>query len=107
MGVLAGCVALVAYYWVGEAIWGRTLGKLVTGLKVVNKYGNPPGFGSALVRTFFRLIEVNPFLIGGIPAGIFVLATPKRQRLGDLVANTYVLPVKDLTGLDAAVAVFS
>lgn len=94
--VAVGLLAAVAYFPVTEGIWGRSLGKLATGTIVVGKDGKRPGIGRIIVRTLFRLIEVNPFLIGGIPAAIVVGFTPTRQRLGDLVGGTYVVTVKDL-----------
>ena len=86
----------VGYYVVGEWLWGRTLGKLVTGTVVVNAHGGSPGVGQVLVRTVARLIEVNPFLMGGVPAGIAVAMSSKKQRIGDMIANTYVVRARTL-----------
>jgi uncharacterized RDD family membrane protein YckC len=86
----------VAYFPVMEALFGRTVGKFVTRTRVVNAAGGRPSFGQAIVRTLFRLIEVNPVLAGGIPAGIAVVASRHKQRLGDMVAGTYVLFERDL-----------
>ena len=91
-----GLLAVLAYYPVTEGVWGRTLGKLVTGTIVVNREGRKANFGQVMLRTALRLIEVNPFFLGGIPAGVAVLATEHKQRIGDLAAQTYVLPVKAL-----------
>ncbi len=85
-----------AYYPVLEGFTGFTVGKLVTRIKVVDAAGNLPGFQKALIRTLLRLVEVNPFLFGGIPAGIAVLTSKKRQRLGDMAAGTFVLKTVDL-----------
>lgn len=60
-------------------------------MRVVDKRARAPGFGRALVRTLLRLIEVDPFLLGGLPAGICVFFTKYKQRLGDMVAGAYVL----------------
>jgi uncharacterized RDD family membrane protein YckC len=43
-----------------------------------------------------RLIEVNPLLMGGVPAGIAVAVSAKRQRIGDMIANTYVVRARTL-----------
>lgn len=43
-----------------------------------------------------RLVEVNPFLLGGIPAGIAVALSTYNQRLGDMLAGTYVVVTKKL-----------
>jgi uncharacterized RDD family membrane protein YckC len=95
-------LAVLAYFPVTEGIWGRSLGKLLTGTIVVNAEGDPPGVLRAIVRTLFRLIEVNPFLVGGLPAGLFVINTKHCQRLGDMVAGTYVVRSDDLKRTKAA-----
>lgn len=86
----------VGYFVVGEWAWGRTLGKLVTGTVVVNEQGFRPGVGQVLARTVARLIEVNPLLFGGLPAGIAVAMSGKKQRIGDMIANTYVVRARTL-----------
>jgi len=93
---LAGCGLALLYFPLLEGVWGRSLGKFAAGLRVVDRHGRPPGIGRAIVRTLTRLIEVNPVLAGGVPAGIFVLSTKRRQRLGDLIADTYVLPASSI-----------
>jgi uncharacterized RDD family membrane protein YckC len=99
------CLAApLAYYIVTEALWGRTLGKLITGTVVVDAAGRKPGFGRATVRTLARLLEVNPFLLGGLPAGLVAAFTQHHQRVGDLMAKTYVVPVKLLGEIQAGSA---
>jgi uncharacterized RDD family membrane protein YckC len=88
--------ALILYFPVVEGLWGRSLGKLITGTIVVDNTGRPPGILKAGLRTLTRLVEVNPILVGGIPAGIAVAMSKRRQRLGDMLAQTYVVRVKDL-----------
>ena len=87
---------LVAYFPLMEVLLGRTVGKFATGTRVVNASGVNPSFAQSIVRTLFRLIEVNPILVGGAPAGVAVLMSRHKQRLGDMVAHTYVLRSKDL-----------
>jgi uncharacterized RDD family membrane protein YckC len=92
----------VAYFPVLETIYGRSLGKLLTGIIVVNEYGQLPRLGQSIVRTLLRLIEVNPFLVGGLPAGIAVLLSRSKQRLGDMLARTYVIKTVDYHDLQHA-----
>ncbi len=73
---------LICYYPVLEGLTGYTIGKYI--LKI------------AIIRTLLRIIEVNPFLAGGIPAGIIVWISKNKQRLGDIFAKTYVLKTKDI-----------
>ncbi len=84
------------YYTICEGYFGCTLGKLISGIRVVDNELNSPGFLKALIRTIFRFIEVNPIIAGGIPAGIIVLTSRTRQRLGDRIAQTYVLRIDDI-----------
>ena len=89
---------LVLYFPLSEGLAGRTLGKVITGTKVVTAGGENPGVLRAAVRTLTRVLEVNPFLLGGLPAGIAVLSSQHHQRLGDMAARTYVVLVRDLPG---------
>ncbi|MGO9326711.1 MAG: RDD family protein [Steroidobacteraceae bacterium] len=90
---------IVLYYPVLEGFWGRTPGKLIAGTIVVDAAGRPPGIWKAVLRTLARLFEVNPFLAGGIPAGIVMLNSVTRRRVGDMWAKTYVVRNKDLHAL--------
>ena len=95
---------LAAYFPVTEMVFGKTVGKLLTRTRVVSEAGRRPSFLQAIVRTLFRLIEVNPVLAGGIPAGIAVIASRGKQRLGDMAAGTYVLLDRDARQLLLPVA---
>lgn len=56
-----GSVVAMAYYTLLEATTARSLGKLITGTKVVNKDGGTPSFGQILGRSACRLIPFEPF----------------------------------------------
>jgi uncharacterized RDD family membrane protein YckC len=96
IALLLTCLIALAYYPVLEHLFGRTLGKLVCRVRVVDGTGGHPSWGQAIIRTVLRIIEVNPALLGGLPAGIVVLASKNRQRLGDMAASTFVLREEDL-----------
>lgn len=98
--VVAASLAVVAYFPMLEHVFGRTLGKLVCRVRVVNAAGGRPSWAQTIVRTLLRLLEVNPVLLGGVPAGLFVLSSRKRQRLGDMAADTFVLREEDAVTLD-------
>jgi uncharacterized RDD family membrane protein YckC len=83
-------VLYLGYFLVFESVWSRTPGKLVCGLTVQRLDGKPPGWREGAIRTAFRLFEVNPVLLGALPAGLAVMCSPRRQRLGDIVAKTVV-----------------
>ena len=89
-------VAILAlYYPVTEHLWGKSLGKWMTGLRVVDAHGRHPTWWQVFVRFVLRLFEVNPFLLGGVPAGLVAAFSPRSQRLGDMLAKTYVIRDKD------------
>jgi uncharacterized RDD family membrane protein YckC len=93
---------IVAYFPLTEGLTGRSLGKLVSGTKVVDSHGNVPGIGKAIIRTVTRVVEVNPLLAGGIPAGLIARFTKTHQRLGDMASGTFVLKTRDLPRLKPA-----
>ena len=78
------------YFTLFEALWGgRTPGKRVAKIRVIQKSGRAIGFYEAIVRNFIRVIDQIPFIYGvGV---IFVFITKQHQRLGDLAAGTLVV----------------
>ena len=81
----------VAYFVLTEAVWSRTPGKLFQGLVIRKLDGSRCGWRAALIRFALRVIEINPLLLGCLPAGIAILATKRKQRMGDLLAGTVVV----------------
>jgi uncharacterized RDD family membrane protein YckC len=80
---------VVGYYLLLEGLLGQTLGKLAVGIKVVDEAtGQAPGITAAAVRTLLRIVDG---LLGYTVAFITVLASAKRQRLGDMAAHTLVV----------------
>jgi hypothetical protein len=81
---------------------GRTLGKAALGLRVVTLEGAPIRFRHAALRAMGGLVDkwVPP---GGLVGLLFVLATPNRQRIGDLLAGTIVIRDPDRTALPAGI----
>jgi len=79
----------VLYFVVGEWRFGRTIGKVLTGTIVVTESGGRPSLLQAVVRTLLRIAEVNPFVAGGIPAGIVAALTPSKQRVGDITGGHF------------------
>ena len=90
--VLVG--AFLGYFFILEALWSRTIGKYFQGLVVKKIDGRPADWTTALIRTLFRLFEVNPVLFGAIPAGLILFFSDHKQRLGDMFADAVVVPVK-------------
>jgi uncharacterized RDD family membrane protein YckC len=70
--ILICIVVCLVYYVPQEALFGKTLGKLLTGTKTVSVTGARPTFGQIVGRTFCRLIPFEPFSFlfgGGNPVG--------------------------------------
>ncbi len=71
-----------------EATSGATPGKRVMGIKVVREDGGVPGWGAAIVRNVLYIVDgIGLYLVGFI----LMLATEKKQRLGDMAARTIVV----------------
>lgn len=92
---VTGWAALVpALFWflfivVPEGIKGQSLGHAVAKLKIVDAAGEKPPFGQALVRRLFDLVDISCTF--GLVAFIVVKSNQTRQRVGDLVAKTFVV----------------
>ena len=84
----------LAYFVVLEALWSRTLGKFFQGLVVRKLDGTKCDWTAALIRGSMRIIEVNPLLFGGLPAGLAIIASKRKQRIGDQFAGTIVVSDK-------------
>ena len=84
----------LAYFLVFEGLISRTPGKLLTGLVVIQFDGARCTWRKSLIRTCFRVLEVNPLLLGAIPAAITIVFSRSHQRIGDKVAGTIVVPTR-------------
>jgi uncharacterized RDD family membrane protein YckC len=86
---LIGLVLCLAYFILLEGLWGATLGKLATNLRVVRESdGEAIDWSAAIIRNLLRVIDGLVLYILGF---IVICLTRKRQRLGDLVAGTVVV----------------
>ncbi len=67
---LLGIVIIIFYFAIAESLGHRTIGKLITGTKVVREDGGPPTFGQVLGRTAARFIPFEAFsFLGKEPVG--------------------------------------
>jgi uncharacterized RDD family membrane protein YckC len=88
-GNFVAFVVVVLYYVFMEGVLGRTVGKMVTGIRVIDaSTGAAPGIGKAAVRTILRIVDgFFAYLVGFI----VVLSSDRRRRLGDMAARTLVV----------------
>ena len=78
------------YFTLFEAFWhGRTPGKRVARIRVIQRSGRAIGIFESMARNFIRYVDQFPFFYAvGV---IAVFATRQHQRLGDLAAGTLVV----------------
>ncbi|MNJ50786.1 RDD family protein [compost metagenome] len=86
------------YFPIFEWLWsGRTPGKFAFGISVINGTGGSPTLTQSLIRGATRHLEAALGIIV-----IFIYARSERcQRIGDMLARTYVIRSKDLAQLSA------
>jgi uncharacterized RDD family membrane protein YckC len=73
-----------------ETLAGRSLGKIMMGLRVVNLQGLPPTQAALFTRNALRIFDISLFFF---PV-LFIPFSPFRQRSGDLAAGTLVVSDK-------------
>jgi len=83
--MIPAAFVIVIYYSVLEGITGTSLGKLITGTRVVTIDGNKPRFETVLVRSICRLIPFEAF--SGLNDSLF---------WHDSISQTYVVEGKVL-----------
>jgi uncharacterized RDD family membrane protein YckC len=88
------CIAFtLVYFALMEGLAGATLGKLMTGLRVVTPEGAKCGLGRALLRWLVFAVDgpLSLFLCGIITSAV----SAGHRRLGDMAATTYVIGKAD------------
>lgn len=78
------------YFWVSEYFFsGRTVGKKVVGIRVIQENGHRITLLSSIIRNLLRIIDTLPtaYLIGII----MVFFHKQHKRLGDIMAGTIVI----------------
>jgi uncharacterized RDD family membrane protein YckC len=118
-------VPLLTYHLVCEILMkGRSVGKRIMGLRVINESGGRPAISQVIIRWIIRTSDIMVFMIllNGATAGalggtqflwrtmvaflllvtdiILVNATSKNQRLGDLLAHTILISTRQKAGFE-------
>jgi uncharacterized RDD family membrane protein YckC len=88
--VLELLVALL-YGGVIQGLTGRTIGKLICGIRVVREDGSQPGIGRGVLRWVLLIVDDFPWIIPMLTGFIVALTNNRRQRVGDLAAGTFVV----------------
>jgi len=102
----------IFYHLISEIMMnGQSVGKMAMQIKVMTLQGGEPSVSQYLIRWLFRIIDFPVLLFLGTVSGystwwvmlflfaglICVIATPKSQRVGDLVAGTILIDLKKRT----------
>jgi uncharacterized RDD family membrane protein YckC len=77
------------YFALAEGVWGRTLGKQLTGLRVVDQEGARVGFAGAVLRWLVFAVDgpLSLFLCGIITSAV----STGHRRLGDMAGSSFVV----------------
>lgn len=85
-GIIPAYLISPLYFVLFTGLKGQTLGKMVTGVKIVNPMGENPGIWRALLReTIGKIISSVFFLLGYLWAGW----DPRKRAWHDHIAGTY------------------
>ncbi|MAG35741.1 MAG: hypothetical protein CL878_05790 [Dehalococcoidia bacterium] len=79
------------YHWLFTGIKGQTPGKMLLGIKVVDRRGNPPSLGAAALREIVGKILSSIVLYLGF---LWVLWDRQQQGWHDQLAGTYVVQAR-------------
>jgi uncharacterized RDD family membrane protein YckC len=77
----------VVHTTIGEALYGRSIGKYLFGLRVVSYNGDRVPAGRIVLRNLMRMLDATLIYV---PLFLLIF-TPLRQRVGDLAARTIVI----------------
>ncbi|MFC3298612.1 RDD family protein [Arthrobacter agilis] len=87
--VLVVLVLVVVPVTVETLTRGKSLGRLVMGLRIVRDDGGAIRFRHAFIRGMLAILEI--YLLGGSLAFLVSLFNERSKRLGDLLAGTYAM----------------
>jgi uncharacterized RDD family membrane protein YckC len=81
----------VGIFWVMQGLTGKTPGKALLGIKVVNAEGRPPGILRAALRSILWIVDDFPYIVPCLAGFIVALNSQRNQRVGDMAAGTFVI----------------
>jgi uncharacterized RDD family membrane protein YckC len=84
-------VVFWGYFTLFEAFWnGRTPGKRVARIRVIQRSGRAIGLFESMTRNLIRCVDIQPFPLYAVGV-VSMFVTRQHQRLGDLAAGTLVV----------------
>lgn len=90
---VVGALVLASYYFILEASTGASIGKLILGYTVINKYADKPGAGAILGRSFARIVPFEAFSCFSDRgwhdtwSDTYVVSTDEKNQLNKLLHN--------------------
>ena len=86
----------ISYFVILEGFFGQTVGKVAVGIRVTGLDGARATAWQIVIRNVFRVIDWLPvfYFLGALVARV----TGGRQRIGDHVARTIVVPAGEAVG---------
>jgi uncharacterized RDD family membrane protein YckC len=82
-----GILLSLAYFTFSLGTWGQTLGKMIFGLRVIEKYGDPLSYTRSFLRTIAYTISLAPIFMGFL----WVAFAPSKRGWHDALAGTIVI----------------
>lgn len=93
---IIGYLPVMLYSLLCETFFqGKSFGKMIMKIQVVKLNGTQAHFSDYLLRWLFRIVDL--FLFSGLVALLTIIINGKGQRLGDIVASTTVIKLKQKT----------
>lgn len=93
IGIASLILPIVGFFLYGilfETLWnGRTPGKRLVGIRVIQATGRPIGFRASAIRNLARLVDGLPVLY--LAGAVTILVNQRNQRLGDILAGSVVV----------------
>ena len=82
----------LVYFVVLEGLLGATVGKFLTGIRVVREDGTKMGWGGSVARNVLRIVDAIPYVLPYLLGAVMIWAGGERkQRVGDRAAHTVVI----------------
>ena len=82
----------ILYFISLEWCFGSTVGKAILDIEVKNIENEKADFMTVFTRNIIRILEF--FAIFYLISILLIIITPKRQRIGDIIADSIVMEVK-------------
>jgi len=110
-GLLVGLPVLFYHLICEVTMNGRSVGKMAMNLQVVTAEGGQPGIGQYLIRWVFRIVDFPYWIPAAVAFGVLpwwtmpltfagvisIIFTSRSQRIGDLLAGTILIDLKNQT----------